>query len=222
MPPVSDWPERPDGPADEASRAIGPTPGDPGDELVEWIDSGGSVIDIVTRRRMRAEGLAHRCTYVVVVVGPVDRFASRDAAHHLDLDPDTEVVVHLRADWKDVAPSHWDMAFGGVCGVGEEWSISARRELAEEAGIDLAAHDPLVDLGPVRFVDPDTSEDGTLILGRLFLAAWPDRPVSTDGEAVAFDRVRLGELASWMTGRPVCADTKAVVAPILTALLPRG
>ncbi|MEL6981633.1 MAG: NUDIX domain-containing protein, partial [Actinomycetota bacterium] len=133
--------------------------GDPGDELVEWIDDAGNVIEVVTRRRMRAEGLAHRCTYVVVVVGPADRFADPAAADRLT--PDTELVVHLRADWKDVAPSHWDLAFGGVCGVGEEWELSARRELAEEAGIELAADDPVLDLGPVRFVDPDTSEAGT-------------------------------------------------------------
>ncbi len=30
-----------------------------------------------------------------------------------------EVVVHQRAPWKDVAPSLWDLAFGGVCDVGE-------------------------------------------------------------------------------------------------------
>lgn len=218
---MNDWPDRPpSGPSGPIAPDGGPDgrpAGDPGDELVEWIDDDGQVIEIVTRRRMRSEGLAHRCTYVVVLVGPADRFARPGAAERLH--PDTEVVVHLRADWKDVAPSHWDLAFGGVCGVGEAWEVSARRELAEEAGIELAASDPLVDLGPVRFVDPDTSEEGTVILGRLFLASWPGQPISTDGEAVAFDRVRLGDLSSWMQERAVCADTETVVAPVLIARL---
>ena len=29
-------------------------------------------------------------------------------------------------------PSYWDLAFGGVCGVGETFETSAVRELAEE------------------------------------------------------------------------------------------
>ncbi len=116
---MSDWPE------DRSPAPSAGQPADPGDELVEWVDDRGEVIEIVSRRRMRAEGLSHRCTYVVVVVGPADRFAGRGSADRLG--PDEEVIVHLRADWKDVAPSHWDLAFGGVCGVGEPWASSARR-----------------------------------------------------------------------------------------------
>ncbi len=145
-------------------------------------------------------------------------FADPGSTDHLLADD--EVVVHLRADWKDVAPSHWDLAFGGVCGVGEPWAVSARRELAEEAGIALGPDDPLVDLGSTRFVDRDSVAGAeTLILGRLFLAAWPGEPISTDGEAVAFDRVPLSELASWMAERSICADTAQVVAPLLLARL---
>ena len=60
------------------------------------------------------------------------------------LRPGDRVVVHQRAAWKDVAPSAWDLAFGGVCGVGEGWLESATRELAEEAGLTDV---PLTDLG---------------------------------------------------------------------------
>ena len=212
---MSDWAD----PTPEPPPATGPI-GDPGSELVEWVEPDGSVIEVVTRARMRAEGLRHRCTYVVVVVGPTGRFAGRGAADQLD--PDTEVVVHKRADWKDVSPGHWDLAFGGVCGVGEDWGASARRELAEEAGIDLAPGAPLIDLGPTFFREPPADPDrhGPVeIVGRAFLVAWPHRPVSTDGEAVAFDRVPLGRLRSWLQAEQVCADSATVVAPLVLARL---
>lgn len=195
---------------------------DPGDELVEWVAADGSVIEVVSRRRMRAENLRHRCTYVVVVVGPPDRFAGVDRSGPGSglLSGADEVVIHLRADWKDTAPSHWDLAFGGVCGAGEAWERSARRELAEEAGIELSADHGLVDLGPVRFEEPGGPDrPGASILGRLYLASWPDRPVSADGEAVAFDRIPLADLDRWLGTVPVCPDSAAVVAPALSALL---
>ncbi len=210
---MSDWAE-PAGPP-------GPERLDPGDEPVEWVAEDGTVIEVVTRRQMRADGLRHRCTYVVVLVAPPDRLVGLDGPPRLD--PADEIVIHLRADWKDVAPSHWDLAFGGVCAVGEDWERSARRELAEEAGIDLGPERPLIDLGSTRF-DAPASSDGprVAIAGRAYLAAWPHEPVSVDGEAVAFDRVPLGRLAHWLTTVPVCADSAAEVAPRLLALLNRS
>ena len=216
---MSDWADpAPESPAER----VGPT-GDPGGELVEWVGRDGSVVEVVTRSRMRAEGLRHRCTYVVVVVDQPDRFADPAAARRLGADCD--VIVHQRADWKDVAPGLWDLAFGGVCGVGESWEASARRELAEEAGIELGPRDPLVDLGPTFYRDrPDgrPESEAVEIVGRAFLAAWPRRPISIDGEAVAFDRVPLGRLTSWMQRTAVCADSAAVVAPLILARLEPG
>jgi 8-oxo-dGTP pyrophosphatase MutT (NUDIX family) len=182
---------------------------DPGLEAVEWVAEDGSVIEVVTRRRMRAERLLHRVTYVAVVVDRPERFARPSAADRLD--PATEVVVHRRAEWKDVCPGYWDLAFGGVCGVGEDWPTSARRELAEEAGIELDARHPLIDLGPADYRDPT----GGGSLGRAFLAAWPDEPVSVDGEAVAFARVALADLEVWLASVSVCPDSAALVAPAL-------
>ena len=74
----------------------------------------------------------------------------------------------------------------------------------------LTETDPMVDLGPVRW--------GGSIVGRVFLASWPDEPVSVDGEAVAFDQVPLGRLADWVEQRPVCVDSVGVVLPLLLAL----
>lgn len=184
-------------------------PSDPGDELVEVVDRRGGVVEVVTRRRIRAETLRHRCTYVAVVAGPPDLLdPTRPEA---SIDGDTLVVVHQRADWKDTCPSYWDVAFGGICGVGEEWEAAALRELAEEAGIVDAS---LVDLGPGDY----EAEDGRVV-GRVYLTAWPEEPTCADGEVVAVDRVALGDLDRWVRSVPVCPDSALIVVPRLVALI---
>ena len=70
--------------------------GSPADELVEVVDADGNVERVVTRAEMRAQNLPHRNIAVVVQRS------------------DGRLVVHQRADWKDVYPSLWDVAFGGV------------------------------------------------------------------------------------------------------------
>ncbi len=95
------------------------------EELVEEVDEHGAVVRVVTRGVMRADRLRHRAVYIVV------------------LSTDGRLLVHRRADDKDVWPSRWDMAAGGVVGVDEPWEDAARRELAEELGIDARAFEHL-------------------------------------------------------------------------------
>lgn len=135
---------------------------------------------------MRRRRLRHRATYIVVVDG-----AGR-------------LVVHQRALWKDVNPGFFDVAFGGVCGVGEDWMTSATRELAEEAGLALADLSPpsLVDLGPFEFGDD--------VVGRFFVAGVPGTAQDlnpADGEVIAVDAVALDDLDDWYQSRSVCADS---------------
>lgn len=177
--------------------------------MVEVVDRAGSVLEIVPRHRMRAERLRHRCTYVAVIEGQAELLAG----NLLDsgLDGGTRLVVHQRADWKDTYPSYWDMAFGGVCGVGESWRPSAERELAEEAGIEGAV---LHDLGPTSYEGQDNR-----VVGRLFLTAWPTEPICVDGEVVAIDYVTIDELDSWAASVEVCPDSLASVVPALQRLV---
>ncbi len=193
---------------------------DPGDEPIEVVDPDGRVLEVVPRRRMRRETLRHRCTYVAVLVGDPERAGTTAApgppggagsAPRPEVDAATPVVVHQRADWKDTYPSYWDVAFGGVCGVGEPWVPAAERELAEEAGITGA---PLHDLGPGRYEQHDNR-----LVGRIFVAWWPHEPVCGDGEVVALDRVPLGRLSAWSRTVPVCPDSAALVIPRLLGLL---
>jgi isopentenyldiphosphate isomerase len=92
-------------------------PARPGDELVEHVDLDGTVIEVVTRARMRAENLRHRSVAIIVQ------------------STDGRLLVQRRADDKDVFPGWWDVAAGGVVAAGEESDDAARRELAEELGI---------------------------------------------------------------------------------------
>ncbi len=165
-------------------------------ELVEEVDVEGNVIDVVTRRAMRAGRLRHRCTYVVVLTS------------------DDEIVVHQRADWKEVYPSFWDVAFGGVCGVGEGWLASAERELAEEAGIVDVVLEPI---GSVHH----ESEAGAVV-GEAFVARSDAEATCPDGEVVAVERLPLSDLESWLDGRDVCADSRDGVLPLLDAYLQQG
>jgi len=97
-------------------------------EPVEELDALGKPLRVVTRAEMRAGNLRHRAVYVLV------------------LDRAGRLLAHRRADWKDVWPGRWDVAFGGVAGVGEAPLETARRELAEEAGVAA----PLERLGEGR------------------------------------------------------------------------
>ncbi len=168
--------------------------GQPAGELVEVLDEAGAVIRVTTRAEIRAGNLRHRCTYIAVVDG------------------EGRLVVHQRAGWKDVYPGYWDLCFGGVCGVGEEWEASAARELAEEAGIVGAVLRPL---GAVAY----DADDGHIV-GRAYLARWSGPVTCPDGEVVAVDRIGLADLGRWLASRPVCPDSAAEVAPLLAALGP--
>lgn len=165
-----------------------------GSEPVEVVDAAGVVERVVSRAEMRRERLRHRCTYVVVI----------DAAER--------VVVHQRVDWKDVWPNRWDLAFGGVAGVGERWGDAARRELREEAGVDA----------PLALVAAGTYEDGDVALvGQVYLARSDDRCTFPDGEVVRTERVPVVEVLPWIVGRPHCPDSVSLAAPTLRALARR-
>ena len=160
------------------------------DELVDLVDEDDRVLEVVTRAEMRARGAAvrHRCCYVAVLT-------SGD-----------ELVVHRRADWKEVFPGFWDVCFGGVLGAGEAWDLAARRELAEEAGVDAE----LVEIGRTSWSASDTN-----LNARVYLARSDGPFTCPDGEVVEVATVPLDQLDDWLSGRDVCHDSVDVVVPLL-------
>jgi len=106
---------------------------DPASEAVDVVDEDDRILGTVPRSVMRTENLRHRATFIVV----------RSSCG--------EVLVHRRAEHKDVWPGRWDLAVGGVVRSGESWADATRRELAEEVGIEGDA----VEIGRGRYRDDD-------------------------------------------------------------------
>jgi 8-oxo-dGTP pyrophosphatase MutT (NUDIX family) len=104
------------------------------DELITRYDEHGTPVGTIRRSVMRARGLWHAATGVLVRSVDGER-----------------VYVHLRADTKDVYPGMYDCWAGGVVAAGETPEECARRELAEELGVAGVTLRPLF---TYRFVDP--------------------------------------------------------------------
>ena len=86
-----------------------------GMELVDIVDDDDRVVATVTRAEMRANRLQHRAVSIAV------------------LSSDGRLLVHRRADTKDLWPGMWDLAAGGVVAAGETYAQAARRELETTA-----------------------------------------------------------------------------------------
>ena len=153
-------------------------------QLVEHVAHDGTVLEIVTRAEMRARTLRHRSVYVAVV-------DSRD-----------RLLAHKRADWKDVFPGAWDLAFGGICDVGESWRQCGERELREEAGVETE----LTDRGPVSFDAP-----GVALIGRLFVCRHDGPFAFNDGEVTDTEWVTIDQLEAFVNDREVPEDSSEIV-----------
>jgi 8-oxo-dGTP pyrophosphatase MutT (NUDIX family) len=87
------------------------------DEILDIVDENDQVIGRSPRGEAYAEGLRHRCAFVL----------ARDA--------DGRVFVHRRTPTKLIFPSLYDMWVGGVLGAGETYDEAALREAEEELGV---------------------------------------------------------------------------------------
>jgi len=158
-------------------------------ELVDIVDDEDRVIATVTRAEMRANRLQHRCVSIAV------------------LSSDGRLLVHRRADDKDVWPGMWDLAAGGVVAAGEGYEAAAVRELVEELGVHA---DRLEPLGEGRFRD-----DAVALIGRGYLVVHDGPFTFTDGEIAEVRWVLRAELATLMAAERFVPDNVALLLPLL-------
>jgi isopentenyldiphosphate isomerase len=156
------------------------------DETVEVVDVLGTVLRLVTRRQMRAETLWHRAVFIVV------RSSSGD------------VLVHRRAETKDVWPGWWDVAVGGVVSPGESWEVAAQRELAEELGVS----------GVLRPMGTGAYADGDVKLVAACFEVVCDGPFAfSDGEITTTQWVTPGDLRARIGQDSFLPDSIALILP---------
>lgn len=160
------------------------------DELVDVVDESGIVIATVTRAEMRSQNLLHRSVFIVV---------RNDAG---------SILVHRRADWKDIWPGAWDIAVGGVVATGEAWELAAARELTEELGISSE----LAYLGEGVYAADDVRE-----LARIYATRAEGPFTLSDDEIVETAWVAVDDLRNWVDAHEVCPDSRFLVLPRLDA-----
>ena len=160
------------------------------DELVDVVDEHDVVTAVVTRSEMRSQRLRHRTVFIAVT------------------NPSGDVLVHRRADHKDVWPGRWDLAAGGVLASGETYDGGAVRELAEELGIGDVAFERL---GSGVYEDADVAEIAT-----VYRVRW-DGPVRfADGEVAEARWMTLEEVQRGAAGSPdLVPDSVSLVLPLL-------
>lgn len=159
--------------------------------MVDIVDDDDQVVGTVGRAEMRARRLQHRAVSIAV------------------LGSDGRLLVHRRADTKDLWPGMWDLAAGGVVAAGESYETAARRELAEELGV---VAEEMESLGEGRFVD-----ESVAMIGRGFLTVHDGPFTFTDGEIAEVRWVTRPQLTELMAAERFVPDNVALLLPLLDA-----
>ncbi|MGC4112711.1 MAG: NUDIX domain-containing protein [Nocardioides sp.] len=128
------------------------------EEVVALYDDGGRPDGSAPRSVMRAQNLRHGATGILV------------------RDPYGRIYVHRRTPIKDVYPEYWDFTAGGVLLDGEDPLEGARRELAEELGVDS-------ELEPLG--EADYADDHTRYHAFRYVTTW-DGEITLQPEEVAY------------------------------------
>ena len=162
------------------------------DEIVAIVDEQNNVAGSAPRWKMRAEGLPHRATYILVFNAAGDLF------------------VQKRTVTKDIYPGYYDVATGGVVLAGETYHASAARELEEELGIRG------VELRQ-RF-DFYHTDDGNRVWGRVFSCTYDGHVVRQGGEVESGDYYPLEAIMKLSDREPFTPDGMYVLRRFMSEI----
>ena len=159
---------------------------DPAQEIVTVVDAENRPVAELPRHRVRRENLPHRATFIFV------------------FDRRGRLLVQRRTAIKDLYPSHYDLAAGGVVIAGESYEECAEREAAEELGIVDTPLEPEFDFY--------YEDERNRCFGRVFTCVHegPFTLQAEEAESVAFHAVA-----------PVLAGAVAPATPDTLAALKR-
>jgi isopentenyldiphosphate isomerase len=90
-------------------------------ELIYQVDENDQIVGPCLRGDAHRLGLRHRSVHILV------------------FNPEGELFLQKRSNTKDINPGLWDTSAAGHVDFGESYDDSARRELAEELGINSDA-----------------------------------------------------------------------------------
>lgn len=162
------------------------------EELVDVVDDADRVVGCATRAEMRAGKLRHRATYILV------------------FNRQGQLFVHQRTASKDVFPSYFDVAVGGVVAAGESYDEGARRELAEEVGVTAVAPRPILSF---RYEDENSA-----VNGRVYSCTYDGPLVLQAEEIVAGEWLDLDVVFERIHAAPFCPDGVAALCRYLDRL----
>ncbi|HEY8095699.1 MAG TPA: NUDIX domain-containing protein [Methylobacter sp.] len=99
-------------------------------ELLSVVDENDCIIDTCARHVIHATGLRHRAVHILVFNG------------------EGQLFLQKRSMKKDLNGGLWDTSAAGHVDAGEDYDISAVREIEEELGITESVLEPLFKLSP--------------------------------------------------------------------------
>lgn len=161
-------------------------------ELVDVVDADDRVVARATRAEVRTRKLRHRATYILL------------------FNASGQLFVHQRSATKDVYPSYYDVAVGGVVGAGESYDEGARRELAEEVGISSVAPRPILKF---QYEDADNR-----VNGRVYSCSYDGALTLQADEIIAGEWLDLDVVIERIRHAQFCPDGVEALARYLDKL----
>jgi len=102
------------------------------EEVFDVVDEADVPVEQVPRSEVHARWLRHRAVHILVLNAAGEMFLQR------------------RAAWKDINPWLWDSGAAGHLSAGEDYLISAHREIQEELGVRVESFKKIGKLPPSR------------------------------------------------------------------------